>query len=218
MHGARMLNSDTFGDPMVCSCSTGLATKLDLFIRLSSLPAQVVSIKILEIILALHITLKIKPLINRYSFWNRAAIWGFASPFLFLALPKKRSPQMSESLLQTFQYFFFSFFTLTLVASTVGNEAGNDLRKRLIPPSVSKNPCVDSFEPGGVSRPSPHPTSPLAYPATSKTAGTCALHQGSGDHWRASYMSGNREECPLISGLQRARGFQAGGWRFLLFG
>lgn len=60
---------------------------------------------------------------------------------------------MSESLLQTFQDFYFFF--LTLVASTVGNEAGNDLRKRLIPPSVSKNPSVDSFEPAGVSRPTP---------------------------------------------------------------
>lgn len=97
---------------------------------------------------------------NRYSFWIRAAIQGFASPFIFrFALhPKKESSNVWVTLANLPRFFFFF---LTLVASTVGNEAGNDLRKRLIPPSVSKNPSVHSFEPAGVSRPST-PTSPTS--------------------------------------------------------
>lgn len=220
MHSGRKLNSDTFGDPMVCSCSTGLAAQLDLYIRLSRLLVQVVSIKILEILLNLYITLKIKPLINRYSFWIRAAIRGFASPFIFgFALP----PTKESSNV---------WVTLANLAGSpppnphthTGRLHGGKWGWKWSEEVADSSLCLKKSLRGlfwtrwrfKAQHPH-HPTPPPAYPATSKTAETCALHQGSGDHWRASYKGGNREECPLISGLQRVRGFQAGGWWFLLW-
>ena len=63
------------------------------------------------------------------------------------------------------------------------------------PSSVSKSLCGPFWT---------HPTSKASLSSHFKDAGDRALHHGCGDHWR----SGNREECPLISAVQRVRGFR----------
>lgn len=111
--------------------------------------------------------------------WSDPNVWVTPSP---ANLPGFSSPPP------------LSFAPLRLFAATVGNEPGNDQRKSWIPFSVSKS-LLGLFW----TRERPRP----GLSSNFKDAGDCVLHQGSGDHWRAPYMSGNREECPLISDLQR---------------
>ena len=133
-----------------------------------------------------------------------------ATPLRDLTPPSQHeATQTSESLgrLQTFQDFssFFSFF----FPNTVGNEAGNDLRTSRIPSLCFKIPPWTLLN-------SPRVRGP-AYPAHFKDARETACYKmeggGRGDHWRAPYTSGNREECPLISALQRER-LSSKAWRF----
>ncbi len=124
------------------------------------------------------------------------------TPFRDLSLPPssvcppkiKRHKCLSHSVAFKPSRIFSHTPPLWLFTDTVGNEAGNDLRKSWIPSSVSK-----SLRGLFWTRPRPRPGLSSHF----KDAGGGVLHRGRGDHWRAPYKSGNREECPLISALQR---------------